>query len=284
MFSFKSVAAWLCLVGFVSLSAAAPTSQDEAAAGFKALKWERGPVSGALSDKATIKLPDGVAYLDEGNSSKFLELTGNVPAPHHNIVASEDWFAAFSFDPVGYVKDDEKIDADALLKQIKESDEPSNEERRKRGLPELHTEGWYVAPHYDTATKHLEWGLRLRSADSTQPVINYTVRLLGRTGYESAILVSSPDKLDSDVRAFKAVLTGFDFNAGERYAEFKPGDRVAEFGLAALVAGGAAAVAVKTGFWKVILASLAAFWKVIAAGAVAVVAAIGKLFGGRSRR
>ncbi len=284
MTSFRSVAAWLCLAGFVSLGVAAPPSQEEADAGFKALKWQRGPVSGALTDKATIKLPDGMAYLDESNSSKFLELTGNVPAPHHNIIASEDWFAAFTFDPVGYVKDDEKIDADALLKQLKESDEPSNEERRKRGLPELHTEGCYVAPHYDTQTKHLEWGLRLRSGDSTRPVINYTVRLLGRTGYESAILVSSPDKLDADVRAFKAVLTGFDFNAGERYAEFKPGDRVAEFGLAALVAGGAAAVAVKTGFWKVLLGTLAAFWKVIAVGAVGLVAAIGKLFGGRSRQ
>ena len=53
---------------------------------------------------------------------------------------------------------------------------------------------------------------------------------------------------------------------------------MAEIGLAALVVGGAAAVAAKTGFWKVLITALAAFWKFIAVGAVAVFAAIGKLF------
>jgi uncharacterized membrane-anchored protein len=41
-----------------------------------------------------------------------------------NILVAPDnsWWATFDFDPSGYVKDDEKIDADALLKQLKESD------------------------------------------------------------------------------------------------------------------------------------------------------------------
>ena len=99
-----------------------------------------------------------------------------------------------------------------------------------------------------------------------------------RTGYEAATLVSSPDSLQQDIVAFKSALKGFDFNAGEKYSEFKQGDRIAEFGLAALVAGGAAAVAVKTGFWKVLLGGLAAFWKFIAAGVVALLAFFGKMF------
>jgi uncharacterized membrane-anchored protein len=43
-----------------------------------------------------------------------------------NILVAPDnsWWATFDFDPSGYVKDDEKIDADALLKQLKESDAP----------------------------------------------------------------------------------------------------------------------------------------------------------------
>jgi uncharacterized membrane-anchored protein len=109
-------------------------------------------------------------------------------------------------------------------------------------------------------------------------VLNYTVRLLGRTGVESAILVSRPETLDDDIKSFKKALQGFEFNAGERYSEFKQGDRIAEFGLAALVAGGAAAVATKAGFWKVLGGALAAFWKVIAAFFVAATAGVRKFF------
>ena len=191
---------------------------------------------------------------------------------------STNWWATFDFNGMGYVKDDEKIDADELLKSIKATDEPANEERRRRGMAELHTEGWYVPPHYDSETKHLEWGVKLRASDSPEPVINYSVRLLGRTGVESVVLVSSPETLDANVLELKSILKGFEFNTGEKYSEFKPGDHVAEIGLGALVLGGAAAVAAKSGFWKVLLATLAAFWKVIAAGAVAVLASVGKFF------
>jgi uncharacterized membrane-anchored protein len=80
------------------------------------------------------------------------------------------------------------------------------------------------------------------------------------------------------VASFKTALAGFDFNSGEKYSEFRAGDHVAEFGLGALVLGGAAAVAAKTGFWKVLLAGLAAGWKAIAVAVAAAGAAIKKLF------
>lgn len=113
-------------------------------------------------------------------------------------------------------------------------------------------------------------------------MINYTVRMLGRKGYEAVTLVSSPERLDRDVAEFKQALASFDFLPGEKYSEFKPGDHVAEFGLAALVAGGAAAAASKGGLWKGLLAALAAGWKFLAAGVIALLAGIGKLFGRKS--
>jgi len=64
------------------------------------------------------------------------------------------------------------------------------------------------------------------------------------------VLVSSPETLDQSVGSLKKALGGYDFTRGEKYAEFRPGDHVAEFGLAALIAGGAAAVATKKGFWR----------------------------------
>ncbi|MFL6664634.1 MAG: DUF2167 domain-containing protein [Rhizobacter sp.] len=269
----------LCLWMACAMAQAADMSPDERRAAVSALPWVKGPSDVGVGGKAQLKLAEGQGFLAEKDSGRFLELTGNLPSPGESILVARGWWAVFDFADVGYIKDDEKLDADELLKQLKGNDAPANEERRKRGFPEMHTDGWAVPPHYDSDTKHLEWGLKLRSADSPEPVINYTVRLLGRTGYENVVLVTGADTLAGDINELKATLKSFDFNSGEKYAEFKQGDRVAQFGLAALVVGGAAAALVKTGFWKTILVALAASWKLIAGVVVAALAGIGKLFG-----
>jgi uncharacterized membrane-anchored protein len=120
------------------------------------------------------------------------------------------------------------------------------------GLHTLHLLGWHVPPHYDLETKRLEWGTRLKAEDGSI-VVNYSTRVLGRSGIMHVVLVSDPQSLDRDIAAFKRVLTGFGFVSGERYAEFRSGDRVAAYGLGALIVGGAAAAAVKTGAGKSIL-------------------------------
>ena len=248
---------------FFPFVASATVNPDDAANAIRALDWHVGPQTENVASKATLNTDSTLAFLDEGNSKKFLELTGNIPESGNFVLLStkHNWWATFSFSPLGYVKDDEKIDPDALLQQLKDSDAGANEERKRLGIPPLKTEGWYIPPHYDAESKRLEWGLKLSSEG--QIVLNYTIRLLGRTGVMNATLVSSPETLDTDVRAFKAALPGFEFNSGERYTEFKQGDRVAEFGLAALIAGGAAAVATKKGLWAVMAGFFAAAWKFI---------------------
>ena len=268
----------LALVLIPCLAFANSPSDEDRLAAIKALQWQQGPRTESIAGKATLRTTDSLMYIDERNSKKFLELTGNIPSDGNFIIynSSKDWWATFEFDPSGYVKDDEKIDADALLKELRDGDVEGNKERQRLGLAELHTEGWSVPPHYDEATKRLEWGVKLRSNNGVS--VNYTVRILGRTGVTSATLVSSPENLASDVESFKAILPGFEYNSGEKYAEFKQGDRIAEYGLAALIAGGAAAVATKKGLWSVIGAFLAASWKVVAAAGVAAVAGIKSLF------
>jgi uncharacterized membrane-anchored protein len=229
------------------------------------LAWQRGPGEGKIAAKATIRIPEGYSFLDERNTRRFLELMGNPPRDNHYLIAPAniDWFAVFAFDPVGYVKDDEKIDAAALLDSLKEGDGPGNEERKRLGMAPIYTDGWHVPPHYDAGTKRLEWGMRLRDERGGIHV-NYTSRLLGRSGVMSAVLVSSPQTLNDDMKAFNGALAGYQFVAGEQYAEFKQGDRIAEYGLAALVVGGAAAAAAKAGLFK----SLGKFLWVIIGGAL----------------
>jgi uncharacterized membrane-anchored protein len=235
------------------------------------LGWQRGPGEGTIGARAKIRIPEGYAFLDDKSTRRFLELMGNPPRDNHYMIspANLDWFAVFSFDPVGYVKDDEKIDADALLDTLKKGDAPGNEERKRLGMEPIYTDGWHVPPHYDSGTKRLEWGMRLRDEKGGMHV-NYTSRLLGRSGVMSAVLVSSPQSLAEDMKSFNLALSGYDFVAGEKYAEFKSGDKIAEYGLAALVVGGAAAAAAKAGwlkflgkFWIVIVAAFAGVWGVI---------------------
>lgn len=246
---------------------------------FAKLPWQRGPATGPVGERAQLEIPKASGLLPEASGARFLELTGNLPEPGHTVLVRGDWWAVFSFQESGYIKDDEKLDADALLKSLRDTDREANEQRRKRGIAEIYTDGWAVPPHYDTASKQLEWGLRLHSSSNPKPVVNYTMRILGRHGYESVVLVTDEQTLERDVKELRAMLaSGFRFNGGERYDEFKPGDHVAEFGLGALVLGGAAAAAVKGGWFKGLLAALAAGWKLVAAGVVALFAGIGKLF------
>lgn len=276
---FKSIAA--AVVGLsLSLGVWAKTeATQELPAEIKALHWQESG-KGEIADKASVKIPSGYAFLGEADTSKLLQAFGNPPSSDHFLIApkSLDWFAVFSYDDTGYVKDDEKIDADDLLKSMQSGDKAGNEQRKKLGLEALYTDGWQVPPHYDTATKRLEWGLRLRG-ESGEKNVNYTSRILGRSGVMTATLVSDTATLAQNTEEFKKVLAGFDYNSGQTYAEFKNGDKVAAIGLGALVLGGAAAVATKKGLWAAIAGFLAAGWKIVAAAAVALFAGIGKLFG-----
>lgn len=217
----------------------------------KKLDWKIGPSRGDISTVASIDVPQDSAFLGSPASRRFLELNGNLGRDGNYIFAPStlSWFAVFRFDPSGYVKDDETLDPNELLSILKKSNASGNEERKQRGLRTLTLDGWYVEPHYDVQTKRLEWATRLRE-ETGGITVNYTVRLLGRTGVMNAILVSSPNKLDGDIKAFKASLAHFTFNQGQSYSEFRAGDKVAEYGLAALIVGGAAAAAAKSGAFK----------------------------------
>ncbi len=244
------------------------------------IDWIDGPVTMQLGDIAEIKVPAGYRFTGKDGTRKFLELTGNPPSGDElgTIVPasgqddakdSEFWFVLFEFRDVGYVKDDDrdKLDADALLKNIRESTEEANKERLQRGWLAYHVRGWYKPPFYDVATKNLTWAMQGYSTNQGKEDIsvNYSVRVLGRRGTMNVDLVLDPVLVESVVPKFNKLLTGFSYLPGRSYSDFRAGDKVAEYGLATLVAGGAAAVAAKTGL-------LAKLWKLIAAGIVALVA------------
>jgi uncharacterized membrane-anchored protein len=264
------------LMASVAISAkpAAPKGEDPAAS----LQWVNGPAKQPVTERAQINLPAGVRYLDPKNTNDFLKLTGNLPEENSYTVAAKDlhWFSIFAFNDMGYVKDDEAIDADALLKSMRENQEASNEERKKQGLEPLTLVGWAVSPHYDKASHNLEYGTILQSPSGRN--VNYTTRILGRSGVMSADLITSQETLNADLVEFRKTLAGFAYAPDQSYAAYKEGDKVSEYGLAALVTGGAAAALAKGGLLKGFFALLAGGWKLIAVAAVAGFAAFRNFF------
>jgi uncharacterized membrane-anchored protein len=276
---FWAAAAALMAAPAMALGQEQSAEAKTAAAKYDALPWVSAPAKPAIAGRGAIALDPSVRYLDAKGTNRLLALTGNLPEDDSYTIAPKnaDWFAIYSFDEIGYVKDDEKIDADALLKSLRDGQGSANEQRKAEGLGPLTVVGWAVPPHYDPATHNLEYGVTLGSPDGSN--INYHLRMLGRRGVMDATLITSPDTLNNDLAQFRKANTDFSYTPDESYAAYKDGDKVSEYGLAALVTGGAAAAALKGGLLKGLLAGLAAFWKLIAVGVIAFFGIFRRFFG-----
>lgn len=257
------------------------------------IDWIDGPVTARLGDVAQIKVPEGYRFTGKEGTRKFLELTHNPPGGNELgtiiPIAKQDsdsgdsndfWFVIFEFNDVGYIKDDDrdKLNPDALLKSIKDNTEESNSERAKRGWAPYHVVSWYKPPFYDTSTNNLTWAMQGYSEvnNNKEESVNYSVRILGRRGTMKVDLVLSPEQVTAVLPHFNEMLTGYAFLSGSKYSEFRAGDKVAEYGLATLVAGGATAVAAKTGL-------LAKLWKLIVVGIAALVGFLKRMWNNLKR-
>jgi len=259
-------------------------ARDKFMAAMRALHWVKGPTRVELAGNATLQVPEGYVFLDAKETTKFLALTENLGSGREVLVGPADlrWSAYLEFDDGGYVKDDDKIDAAALLKSLKEANEQGNEERKRRGWASLTLTGWASPPAYNKDTRRLEWATMLRTAQGD--TANFFTKVLGRRGHTSVVMAADAAGLAGAQQALAGVLDGFEYKPGERYSEWVPGDKVAEYGLAALILGGAAAIATKKGFWAVLGGFLAAAWKFIAAAVVGAGAWLRRKFGGAKQQ
>ena len=242
---------------------------------FERVQWQKGPSIAELGKVAKVNISSDYLFADANDTRLLMEAMQNPPSGAElGFVAPDefDWYVVFEFDELGYIKDDEKhsLDADAILKSLKNSNEKANEERRKRNWPVLTIIGWERKPYYDPITHNLEWAIRGETEGS--PVVNYNTRLLSRAGVMRVTLVTAPSRLNETLPKFKSVVSNHAFNQGHKYTEFRKGDKIAKYGLTGLIVGGATAAAVKTGAFKWL-------WKVGIAIFIGVGALLKKLFG-----
>ncbi len=261
-----------------------PVASEKPENPYASLHWQKGPCTADLGAHATIAVPSGYAFLAPQDAKKFLELNQNPVGPTHHYILTPDsgkWFIDFSFDPIGYVKDDQKVDPAAILQTLQQANDAANRIRAQRGWTALSIVGWKYPPHYSRADHRLEWAIL--AASEGKNFVNCNTRILGRSGVMSALLVDNPRHLTADIAAFNRLLGGFHYVSNQRYAAYKTGDKIAEYGLAALITGGAAVAVAKTGLLAVLLAKLASLWKLIAVGCAAVAAYMRRLFGRRKK-
>jgi len=268
---------WCAFLVSLVMTLPSTSGQDIPATEEDPLHWQHGPTRAQMGDLAEVDIPAGFQFTGKEGCQLLLQAMQNtVDGSELGIIMPQaedaDWFVVFEFSEIGYVKDDDKdkLDAAAILDSIRQGTEAGNRERRSRGWPEMKVIGWEVPPQYDPATNNLEWAIRAESEGS--PILNYNMRILGRRGVMEANLVVDPEDLSEVLPTFRSLISGYRYTSGQKYAEFRAGDKIAQYGLTALVAGGAAGLALKTGLFK-------KFGKLIVVGVLGIGAAIKKLFG-----
>jgi uncharacterized membrane-anchored protein len=250
-----------------------------------AVKWQEGPSTGDLGGVAQLQVPSGYQFAGADDTRTILTaMHDSISGEEVGLIAPENkgssWFSTFEFDKSGYVPDDEKgsLDADAILKSLKDGQVADNKDRQAKGWSTLTVLDWVQKPQYNGLTHNLEWSFQLQDDSTGNISINYNTRYLGREGVMEVTLAVDQAGYNQAVQSFQNVLSGFSYNQGHTYSEFRAGDKKAEYGLTALIVGGAAAVATKAGLFKWLGASIVAFWKLIIAGFVAIGAWFKKLF------
>jgi uncharacterized membrane-anchored protein len=226
--------------------------------------WIEGGKKVELKQMATLDLDASFVFLDAAGTMKLSK--DNKETPSGKELGSvypkdekQNWAVIFEYEESGHIKDDEKkkIDAKGILKSYQKGTEEANKD--KQPGERLYVTGWDVEPFYDDKTHNLTWSM-LAEDDNKEQLLNYNVRLLTRQGYVSAILVSDPEHREADKKMLtEQILPKLEIQAGQRYEDFDASkDKVSEYGLSALILGGAGlAVAKKVG----LLATLAVFGK-----------------------
>lgn len=299
-------AALTVAVPVTAVTAAAPSAavspgQDDVAAN------QRAATERLLKDldRQTGTIPIGAARADLVLGDKYyfvgpdqariilVDIWRNPPASANGVLGmvfpkgksfiDDTWSAVITFEDTGYVSDSDAktIDYNAMLADMRSSDEAQAPDIRAQGYPAGILQRWAQQPTYDGGKHSLVWARDIKFDDMPEDSLNYDIRLLGREGVLSMNILASMSQLDEVREAAKTFATVGTFRTGSQYADYnETTDKKAEYGLAGLVAAGAGvAVAKKIGILAVVLK----FGKFILIGIAALFAAfrnaIGGLFG-----
>lgn len=280
------LSSFIALVCTFNLSTNAVRAQSDSLV-TQVLSFQTSGVVNLGSGLAQLHIPSGFKYLDADQSNYVLSgLWGNPPAPTWGLLFPEyandtfpnTWAISIGYSDEGHIDDEDakEIDYDELLESMKEAAKESAEERRNAGYTAYEIVGWAAPPFYDEGAKKLHWAKKLKFEGDSVYTLNYHIRVLGKEGVLELNVIGSPDDLPEIRQNLGGLLGAFEFQSGNRYADFKEGvDKKATYGIAGLIAGG---VLMKTGLLAKIGIFLLKFSKVIIMGLIAGAGAIYQWF------
>lgn len=266
-------------------TAGAPEEEAEAGLDDLPIGWKKEGTA-KLGTQAKLDIPEGYRFAKGRDAVQLLTMMGNMPSEDTlGLIGPDDldWFAIYEFEAEGYIEDASKddIDADDLLESLRDNADAANEMRRERGISTVVIDGWAVPPTFNEQTKVLEWATLATFTEpdgTSSQSVNFFTKVLGRRGFMDVVLVCGPDELDAALPKYRSLMAGYAFEDGERYDQYVEGDKIAEYGLAALVVGGAAAVGAKMGLFAIFGKFIAKMGKLVIVAVVAIGAGIANLF------
>ncbi len=140
--------------------------------------------------------------------------------------------------------DHDQIDAQRILNNYQNNLQQQNANNKE--APNLQVLGWGEEPSYNATTHTLTWYLKLKESTKDN-LVNYNARMLTRTGYLSAILVSSDATFQQDRTAFQQdVLPNIDIHQQSAYSAYdEQTDKDSKLTLEGLILIGAGTQAAK---------------------------------------
>jgi len=197
----------------------------------RALNWVRGPREINIAGNSTLSLPEGYVYLDAANTAKFEELNQNLSGGKEVMIAPKtlQWSAYLIFEDERVREGHEKIDADAILKTLKENTEASKRGAKNAAAGLNCTSSAGVSRRLTTRRrKRLEWATSLQS-QSDQAVNFFTKVLDGEVCHNH--LGFGARKHDHRRCRLRQRAYRLPLQSGRVVRGWRPGDKVAEYGL-----------------------------------------------------
>ena len=246
--------------------------------------------------KLTLEIPATLYFIGPEDSRRVIvEVWRNPPSSAEGIEGmifpaganpySDTWGAAVSYSNDGHVSDSDAAHTDyaELLRKMQNATRQQNTYRQQHNYPGISLIGWAEPPHYDAHERKLYWAQALGDGGATASTVNYDIRVLGRSGYLVISFVADIAQLQDIKQIAPTIMTVASFTSGNTYADYREGvDQRAAYGIAGLIAGGAAAAIVqKTGMLALLLAFGKKFIVLIIAGFAALGNFVRRLFGGK---
>lgn len=214
------------------------------------IKYHTGNITLA-GGKFNLRVPDEFLFIDAVQSRYILEeLWGNLPdtevagmivrkgfQPSRLI---NDYSFVIGYSDIGHVSSQKgtELNHDKLLAQLKENMARSNESRINMGLNTMSVTGWVMVPYFDQYKKALYWATRISANGTEEEILNYNLRLMGKTGVIKINAVATLDQLPDIKKALPLIIAQTRFTAEEAFDAYNEGkDKESQYDMAALITG-----------------------------------------------